>query len=106
MYKSKYRESRKLNIRKPLDMLRYVVIHPFAIGAYENCLIMSDGGLVCSTCVKENYKQIYQDTKEVFEEQWNVEAMINESELEEVFCSHCNEALGYHENEEELVINE
>jgi hypothetical protein len=96
MYKEKYRE-RKLDIKNnPLDMLRFITMFPCSFpGLYEHIAVMYDNSLVCSSCVKENYKEIYHDTKNEYKGEWHITACICENELEDCTCSHCNKSLGY-----------
>lgn len=79
----------------PVDMVRMVARERYAWpGGYELLAITSDGGLLCSTCVRENYRQIIEHTKDKIPTGWDVVAVITEAEVEED-CSHCGKALGY-----------
>jgi hypothetical protein len=98
---TKRRKERTFDLRKPLDMIRYIVTYPFSFpGCYEHIAITSDGGLLCSNCVRDNYREIFYDTKHKICLQWEVTAITIDAELEECYCSHCNKPIGYYEEEE------
>jgi hypothetical protein len=81
----------------PVDLIRLVSRERYAWpGGYELAAVTDDGGLLCSTCVRAEYRQIIHDTKHDWRNTgWRVVAVTNESELEDVCCSHCGKALGY-----------
>jgi len=90
---------RKLDFKKPLDMLRFIFLNPFVWpGGYEVCALATDGGLICSKCVKENYRLMFSATKYKFSADWEISGIVIDNELEEVFCDHCSKELGYHDN--------
>jgi hypothetical protein len=97
----KHREDREFDIReKPLDMLRYLIVNPFSL-TYQNLAVTKDGGLICSSCVAENYKSMFRATRDGDDQQWEVTAVTCESELENCFCDNCDNKIGYHEDEED-----
>lgn len=93
---------RIFNLDNPLDQLRYAAREGYAWpGGYELCVITNDGGLICHNCVKENYREMYHDTKYAWRSGWQVVALTTESNMEDDYCSHCSKELGYHSEEEE-----
>ena len=98
-----YREITKGNwhtktydLNNPVHMARYIARNQYAWpGGYELCGVTSDGALLCSNCVKEEYVTIHHSTKHAYNDGWQIVAIISEAELESVNCSHCNKELGY-----------
>ena len=87
---------REYNLSNPLDCVRMVARERYAWpGGYELCVVTSDGALVCSGCVRENYREIIDSTKKEISDGWRCIGISNESELEDDFCSECNKQLGY-----------
>jgi len=89
--------------RTPVDLARRIAREQFAWpGGYELCAVMDDGGLVCSACVRANYRNIIHDTKHGWNTGWRVEGITSEAELENCSCDHCDKPLGYQSNDEEV----
>ena len=94
------RKEKEYNLLDPLDTLRYVVRYPFLM-SYENILITVDGGLICTSCLKENYKTILYSTKHEDGSGWQITDMECENMFEDEYCSHCNKEIGYKTEEGE-----
>ncbi len=87
------------DLSNPLHMVRYVAREKFAWpGGYELFIITNDGGLLCSFCVKENYRNVLHSTKYDFNDGWKAVFMGNDGELEDDYCSHCGKEMGIHDN--------
>lgn len=92
---------RNYDLVNPLDCVRCVARERFAFpGGYELCLVMDDGALLCSSCVRGEYRNIIDSTKKEISDGWRGMAIVNECELEYDYCSHCTKPLGYHDEEE------
>jgi len=84
-----------------IDKVLYIARVQFAFpGGYELIAITGDGGLLCSRCVRDNYKLILRSTYDGYEKQWVVNNVITECELENNHCDHCYKPLGYQNNVE------
>jgi len=94
-------KERKLDTRKPLDMLRFIVMYPLSFpGLYEHCAMTQDGGLICSDCVKENYKEMFSAAKNGGDQQWEIVGIITDCQVENASCAHCSKEIGYQIEEE------
>lgn len=84
--------NRKYDLENPLDMVRMIARDRYTFpGGYELIALMDDGGIVCSQCVRNNYKDILHSTKQKSAEGWQVVGILNSSELDEdAYCDHCN----------------
>ena len=86
--------------RVGMPQARYVARHPFAWpGGYEVIACTADGALLCSSCVRENWREIVDDTKYGYRTGWTVEGIVTSDWLENhETCAHCNRSLdGYHD---------
>jgi hypothetical protein len=92
---------RNYDLSNPVHIIRCVARERYAWpGGYELFVVTTDGGLICSGCVREEYRNILDSTKKGIRDGWCVMGITNESELElyEDFCSlcsHCNKKMGY-----------
>ena len=95
-YHAKEDKTRTYDLALPLDMARYAMRECYAWpGGYEFVAIV-EGDLVCSKCLRDNAREVLQDTKDGYGS-YVVSGLTNESELEDDFCSDCNKHLGYHD---------
>lgn len=86
---------RNYDLTNPIHIIRCVGRERYAWpGGYELCVI-THGGLLCSGCVREEYYNVLYSTKYDINDDWKCIGIVNESELEDDFCSHCNKELGY-----------
>jgi hypothetical protein len=80
---------------QPLELLRAFVRYKTHAG-YTWGLVLADGGMLCETCAKENYRQVFTETKNggKFNQGWQAIGLTNSGEAEETeYCSHCNKTL-------------
>lgn len=81
---------------KTLDKLKMAAREQYTFpGGYELIAITFDGELLCSDCVRVNYKECLHDTKHKWHTSFEIVDVVSESELEDVFCDHCYKAIGY-----------
>ncbi len=67
-------------------------------GGYSWAAVTSDGALLCVTCVREHYRQIFRATQESDQSGWAVDGITHSGEAEETeYCSHCNAEVWNHE---------
>ena len=56
-------QTRTYDLDNPQDMARYLIRNPYTWpGGYELFLVMKDGGVLCSDCVRAEYANIYNTT--------------------------------------------
>ena len=80
---------------------RFVARYPFAFpGGYAHILVMKDGGLLCSSCVRENYRNVADSTRRGIRDGWDAAGVILADHLEgPAYCDHCGANLSpYSEN--------
>ena len=93
---------REYDFTNKLDLVRCCARERYAWpGGYEICLIMKDGTLLCSKCVRDNYRIILDSTKKYISDEWQCIGITNESDIEDCLCSHCSVSLGYDNDEKE-----
>jgi hypothetical protein len=64
-------------------------------GGYVWAAVMNDGELVCTPCVRENYRQIFASTKNSARDGWQCVGITNSGEWESPeTCAHCYQELG------------
>ena len=79
-----------------IEAVRTVARNPFAWpGGYPVALIMSDGGLICAKCVKDNYRIILEATRDGDHSGWGAAGFyVYEGTTEDydgvVACDNCN----------------
>lgn len=78
---------------EPLEALRIIAkgkVH----GAYCWAAVMSDGALLCETCVRKEYRQIFKVTRDHVDDGWAVQGIANSSESDctEV-CANCTRTI-------------
>ena len=60
-------------------------------GGYVWAAVMDDGELLCTRCVRENYRQVYRDTRARTRTGWCCEGITHSGEWETAEnCCHCN----------------
>lgn len=63
-------------------------------GGYVWAAVMNDGALVCTPCVRANYRQIFRSTRDQLRDGWCCEAITHSGEWDESeWCAHCNAQL-------------
>lgn len=83
------------DLKNPVHMARFVAREKYGWpGGYELIAITDDGALLCSQCVRDNYRTILHSTKHKFNDGWRIIGITNESELEDDFCSNCGVNIG------------
>lgn len=60
-------------------------------GGYVWAAVMDDGELLCVPCVRENYRQIFQATRDRARDGWQCVGVANSGESEH--CAHCNKEI-------------
>ena len=60
-------------------------------GGYTWAAVMDDGELVCTRCIRDNYRQVFRSTRDQWRDGWQVEGLTNSGESEEsASCANCN----------------
>jgi hypothetical protein len=91
--------------RKLWDMARSIIKEPYAWpGGYERLLLTSDGGILCSECVRKEARQIYWDVANKCSTGWNPAGTTYEAVSAECarecspdlvsYCDHCRRVFG------------
>ena len=62
-------------------------------GGYPLALLTSDGGTLHIKCGRENYREVYQATRDHDDSGWRVTAVFPNWEDGELRCDHCNERI-------------
>jgi len=89
-----------------INKLKTFVRNPYVWpGGYTQIMLASDGGGICHKCVKENFRQILESTKNAFlNDDWAFEdTFINWDDVD-LHCDHCSERMPaeYEDSVEEL----
>lgn len=58
-------------------------------GGYRWAMVADDGELVCETCVRDNYRQIFRDTRDGARSGWRCEGITHSGESESETPEHC-----------------
>jgi len=88
----KEKKERVFDLRNPLDMIRFVVVHPVPFPGSYQVLVTKNGTLICDQCTFENYRTIFKSTKD--EDFDQVVAITNDCEVGNCYCELCNENIG------------
>lgn len=81
----------------------WIVAKGWGHGGYEWCAVMDDGALLCAKCVRENYRQIVDATKDKMRHTsgWRVVGVTYSGEMEDNEpCAHCGRELGPNDPED------
>jgi hypothetical protein len=63
-------------------------------GGYTWGAVLSDGAVICENCARENYRQVYRETRDAGSSGWCVIGLTNSGECESPEnCAHCNREL-------------
>lgn len=62
-------------------------------GGYGVVYLCSDGGTLHHACVRENYREVYQATRDSDNSGWRVVAEFANWEDPSLYCDHCNERI-------------
>lgn len=64
-------------------------------GGYRWAMVADDGALVCEACVRDNYRQIFRDTRDNARSGWRCEGLANSGEHEgpAEHCAHCGRVI-------------
>ncbi len=95
--------NRKYNLKNPVDMVRIIAREQFTFpGCYELIALMDDSVLLCSQCVRNNYKDIIYSTKHGNKDGWEVIGILNDSDLDgDACCDHCEKNFSEEEENED-----
>jgi hypothetical protein len=78
---------------KALEQLRNLARYK-THGGYVWAAIMNDGELLCTPCTRENYRQVYKDTRDGNRTGWECIGITHSGESESFeTCAHCNQKL-------------
>lgn len=67
-------------------------------GGYSWAAVTNDGELICVTCVRDNYRQVFVATRDKERSGWAVEGLASSGESEETeHCSNCNRVIWEHD---------
>lgn len=73
----------------------WVVAKYWGHGGYEWYAVTDDGAVLCAACVRANYRQIVDSTRNRLRDGWQVIGVTYSGEMEEnTDCAHCNRSLG------------
>jgi hypothetical protein len=82
---------------KALDKLRALARYRTHAG-YTWAAIMNDGELLCTPCTRENYRQVFRDTRDRARSDWQCVGITHSGESENTeYCAHCNRVIWEHE---------
>lgn len=86
---------REYQTRAGMDAARIVARERFAWpGGYELVLITSDGGCLCSACVRENYRSVYDSHKTKTDDGWRPGGLMilegGREDYDGLTCDNCN----------------
>ena len=75
-----------------MDAVKFAARNPYAWpGGYEVGLITTDGALLCNACVRAEYRQILEHTRDGLSSGWGASACtIIYPDMEAEYCSHCS----------------
>ena len=83
------------DLDNPLDVARYIYRNPYSWpGGYELLAGTTDGGILCSGCVRSEYHLIYDSTKNGIDDGCRVIDVMPASDIEDsTLCGHCGKEL-------------
>ena len=98
---------KNINNRDKINFVKHAIREKFAFpGGYEILGVTGDGALLCSNCMKDNFKSILWSIKNSCDDGWKVETLTLSNAFEPVdldqvypedcplqFCGHCNRIL-------------
>lgn len=74
--------------------LKSVIREPYAWpGGYERAVFTTDGGVICHTCCKENYRLMLHSTRGDYRDGWQVAGTFAsgvDCDAGDNHCDHCN----------------
>lgn len=74
--------------------LKNTIRNPFAWpGGYTVTAIMDDGEVLCHDCLKENFREILQSTKDDSRDGWTFAGAGVMWEGPPMYCAHCNKEM-------------
>ena len=62
-------------------------------GGYPMFGVMDDGGCLCMTCLRSEYKQIAYSNRHKLNDGWNVSEVVINYEDPNLTCDHCGEQI-------------
>jgi len=78
----------------PISDLKEIIRSPYAWpGGYPKYIICDDGGAICPTCARDNYRAMLHSTKNQTRDGWQVRAAAINWEDEFLHCDHCGEQI-------------
>lgn len=79
--------------RRAMDYLRNLARYR-THGGYEWAAVMEDGELVCTPCVRENYRQIFRATRDGERSGWRCIGITHSGDSEQTeTCAHCGRVI-------------
>jgi len=87
--------TRYFDLDDPKDIVRFIARERYALGGYEICGITDDGAILCSQCIKDNYRSILTDIRDGYKwSGWHVASWLLTSDVEESApCDNCYKEL-------------
>jgi hypothetical protein len=83
---------------KALDQLRALARYKTHAG-YVWAAVTNDGELLCTPCVRENYRQIFKATRDRANDGWECIGLAHSGEgVETEHCAHCSRAIWEYED--------
>lgn len=76
-----------------IESTKYIARHKYADGGYPLFAITTDGGCLCPSCVKENYRIIRESQRDNCRDGWQVDAIAVNWESSDLYCDNCNETI-------------
>ena len=66
-------------------------------GGYAWAGVMDDGELMCVPCLRDNYRQVFRETRDNGDSGWAIQGYANSGESESTeYCAHCNKPIWEH----------
>ena len=60
-------------------------------GGYQWAAVMSDGDLLCPTCIRENYREVFRATRDQDRSGWAVDGLAGSDSAEHTeYCVNCD----------------
>jgi len=83
---------------KSVDQLKKAIrIVDRSFGSLRLVATVDDGELLCSDCVRSEFRQIIEAIRDDCDNGWNVVAVETDDLVENQFCAHCENPIGDHE---------
>ena len=83
-----------LTARQKIDLLKDTIRNPFAWpGGFAKVGLMIDGCPICVKCLKSEYRNILDSTRNTYHDGWAFEMLFINWEDPDCYCAHCGEKI-------------